>query len=105
MSEMKVDPVKIKREAKMKKLAERCQSILREFGSRKDIIVTYDRPDKETICRYTEFQCECHRIVADNEYFLFWTEEPMHLLYVKNITDDSTLTAAAEMMRLAAEKF
>lgn len=102
---VKVDPRKIEREKAMKKLAEYGKSLIREFGRRKDIIVTYDRPDSETISRYTEYQRQYHHITTDSEYFLFWEEETMHLLYVKDVTADSALTAAAEMMWLAAKKF
>lgn len=96
---------KARREAEMKKLAEYGKSLIREFGRRKDIIVTYDRPDSETISRYTEYQRKHHQIVTGSEYFLFWEEETMHLLYVKDVTADSALTAAAEMMWMAAKKF
>lgn len=96
---------KAKREAEMKKLAEYGKSLIREFGCRKDIIVTYDRPDSETISRYTEYQRKHHQIMTGSEYFLFWEEETGHLLYVKDVTADSALTAAAEMMWLAAKKF
>ena len=94
-----------RREAEMKKLAEYGKSMIREFGRRKDIIVTYDRPDKKTISRYTEYQRSYHKIMAGSEYFLFWEEETGHLLYVKDVTADSALTAAAEMVWLAAKKF
>jgi hypothetical protein len=96
---------KIERAAEMSKLAEYGQSMIREFGRRRDIIVTYDRPNSETINRYTEYQRRYHQIMTGNEYFLFWEEETMHLLYVKDVTADSALTAAAEMMWLAAKKF
>ena len=43
--------------------------------------------------------------MTGSEYFLFWEEETMHLLYVKDVTADSALTAAAEMVWLAAKKF
>ena len=94
-----------RREAEMKKLAEYGKSMIREFGRRQDIIVTYDRPGSETISRYTEYQRKHHQIVTGGEYFLFWEEETGHLLYVKDVTADSALTAAAEMMCLAAKKF
>ena len=58
----------IKREAEMKKLAEYGKSLIREFGRRKDITVTYDRPNEETINRYTEYQREYHRIMTGSEY-------------------------------------
>ena len=93
------------RTTEMKKLAEYGKSMIREFGRRKDIIVTYDRPDSETISRYTEYQRKYHQIMTGSEYFLFWEEETMHLLYVKDVTADSAITAAAEMVWLAAKKF
>ena len=96
---------KAQREAEMKKLAEYGKSLIREFGRRKDIIVTYDCPDSETIGKYTDYQRKLHSIMTGGEYFLFWEEETGHLLYVKDVTADSALTAAAEMMWLAAKKF
>ena len=53
----------------------------------------------------TEYQRKYHQITTGSEYFLFWEEETMHLLYVKDVTADSALTAAAEMMWMAAKKF
>ena len=96
---------RIEREAEMKKLAEYGKSLIREFGRRQDITVTYDRPDAETIKRYTDFQREDHHILTGSEYFLIWEEETMHLLYVKDVTADSALTALSELMCLAARKF
>lgn len=96
---------KAQREAEMKKLAEYGKSLIREFGRRKDIIVTYDCPDSKTIGKYTDYQRKLHSIMTGGEYFLFWDEETGHLLYVKDVTADSALTAAAEMMWLAAKKF
>ena len=93
------------RETEMMKLTEWCKSMVREFGRRKDITITYDRPNDETIERYTEYQREYHHILTGNEYFLIWEEETMHLLYVKDVTADSALTAAAELMCLVARKF
>lgn len=96
---------KAQREAEMKKLAEYGKSLIREFGRRKDIIVTYDCPDSKTIGKYTDYQRKLHSIMTGGEYFLFWDEETGHLLYVKDVTADSALTAAAEMVWLAAKKF
>lgn len=104
-AEQEAEMRRARRETEMKKLAEYGKSMIREFGRRKDIIVTYDCPDSETISRYTEYQRKYHHIHTGSEYFLFWEEETMHLLYVKDVTADSALTAAAEMMWLAAKKF
>ena len=104
-AEQEAEMRKAQRETEMKKLAEYGKSMIREFGRRKDIIVTYDRPDEKTISRYTEYQRSNHKIMTGEEYILFWEEATMHLLYAKNITADSTLNAAAEMLWLAAKKF
>lgn len=104
-AEYEAEQRRAQREAEMKKLAEYGKSIVREFGYRKDIIITYDRPTKETISRYTDYQRKLHSLMTGSEYFLFWEEKTMHLLYVKDVSADSALTAAAEMMWLAAKKF
>lgn len=104
-AEYEAEQRRAQREAEMKKLAEYGKSIIREFGRRKDITITYDCPDEDTISKYTEYQREYHQIMTGSEYFLFWEEETMHLLYVKDVTADSALTAAAEMMWMAANKF
>lgn len=106
-AEYEAEMRKAKREAEMRKLTEWCKSIVRDFGSRTDINITYDRPDDKTIQKYTDYQREYHHIYTNNEYFLIWDmgKEKPHLLYVKDVTADSALTAAAELMWLAAKKF
>ena len=104
-AEYEAEQRKARREHEMKKLTEYCKSIVREFGRRKDVTITYDRPDDQTINRYTEYQREYHHIMTGSEYFLIWEEETGHLLYVKDVTADSALTAAAELMCLVSRKF
>lgn len=106
-AEQEAEMRKVKREAEMRKLTEWCKSIVREFGRRKDINITYDRPDETTIKAYTVYQREYHHIVTGSEYFLIWdiSKDKSHLLYVKDVTADSALTAASELMQLAAWKF
>lgn len=97
----------IERAERMHLLAERCASLVREFGRRQDITVTYDRPNDTTIRNYSDFQREYHGIVSGNEYFLIWEtdKEVKHLLYIVNVTADSAIAAAWELLDLASRKF
>ena len=105
--EQEAEMRKAQRETEMRKLTEWCKSIVREFGRRKDINITYDCPDETTIQKYTDYQREYHHIVTGSEYFLIWDigKEKPHLLYVKDVTANSALTSAAELMEVAARKF
>lgn len=92
---------------KMNRLAESLTEMIREFGRRSDITILYVRPDRETIGNYTEFQQKYHGIIPGQEYFMVYEEEDGKrlLLYVVNVTADSYLTAANELMNLASRKF
>lgn len=106
-AEQEAEIRKAQREIEMRKLTEWCESIIREFGRRQDINITYDRPDETTIQKYNDHQREYHHIVTGGEYFLIWDtgKENPYLLYVKDVTADSALTAAAELMCMACKKF
>ncbi len=93
-----------RREAEMKKLAEYGENIVREFGCRKDIIIGYIRPDEKTISQYSDYQRRRFHIHTGDEYFLIW-EKGAQLLYVVDVTADSALTAASELMNLVCRKF
>ena len=96
-----------KREATMNELAVYGTALIRKFGRRDDIIVTYHRPTEKTISAYTDFQRRYHGIVTGCEYFFFWVvdENGNHLLYVKDVSADAPLTAMYELMDLASRKF
>ena len=46
-----------------------------------------------------------HHLVPGGEYFWIWERETGDLLYTVNVTGDSVLTAASELMDLLARKF
>lgn len=53
----------------------------------------------------TEWERQYHQIVRNDEYFWIWERETGDLLYTINVTGDSVLTAASELMNLLARKF
>lgn len=53
----------------------------------------------------TEWERKHHQIVRNDEYFWIWERETGDLLYTVNVTGDSVLTAASELMNLLARKF
>ena len=53
----------------------------------------------------TEWERKHHQIVRNDEYFWIWERETGDLLYTINVTGDSVLTAASELMNLLARKF
>ena len=95
------------RKEEMTRLAAHLTALVRNFGRRSDIQIRYDKPDRETIDNYTDFQQRYHGILTGNEYFMVYEEEEdrLCLLYVVNVTFDSALCAAYELMELAHRKF
>lgn len=53
----------------------------------------------------TEWERKYHQIVRNDEYFWIWERETGDLLYTINVTGDSLVTAASELMNLLARKF
>ena len=99
------------RTEKMQSIARHVETMLKEHGNRKNITITYDRPTEETITKYTDWQRRYHSIHIGEEFFFIWendspfTSEARHLLYVKCVTADSALAAAAELTWLISCKF
>lgn len=100
----------MKHEEWMKNLAESLTEIVNTFGSRNDITVEYGYFDtmEDVASNFTPWQIYYHGIKSDIEYFLVYepdSETGKHLLYTVNISGDSCLTAASELMNLASRKF
>lgn len=53
----------------------------------------------------TEWERRYHTVISGDEYFWIWERETGDLLYTINVTGDSVLTAASELMNLLARKF
>lgn len=68
-----------------------------------DVIeITYRRETDESVNDFTEWAQKYHGIVSGQEYFYVWRGG---LLYAVNVSADSYLTAADELMGLLARKF
>lgn len=87
----------------MRDIAGRIENMIFHYGRRQDITVRYTKIGDGNIYRYNDFQRRYHGILTGNEYFMI--EEPGALLYAVNVTGDSLMTAAAELMALVGKKF
>ena len=91
---------------KMEALAAELTAMIYNHGRRKDIDVTYLKPDEAAMADFSDFQIRYYGLCPINEYFLIWETDPdRSLLYVVNVTHDSELTAAQEAIDLIARKF
>lgn len=79
------------------------EEMIRRHGRRKDITVTFEEPTAESLRKFSDFQLRYFALRAGEEYFFVW--EPDGLLYAVNVTGDSLLTAAWELMDLVSRKF
>lgn len=97
------------RKEQMNALAASLTETVKTFGRRHDITVEYGYFDTmETVAAYfTPWQMKYHGILSGIEYFLVYEHDPetgKRLLYVINVSGDSYLTAASELMDLASRK-
>lgn len=84
------------------------QKMVCTYGRRNDIAITAARLTDETISAYTAWQRSFFQLHAGEEVFMVWEitkAESSCLLYVINVTGDSLLTAAGELMELLSRKF
>lgn len=102
----------------MNSLANDLTSMILTYGRRDDIIVKYGMFTADQLAaNFSELQRRICCIFPDLEYFLVYeTEKPVtdlpydyqpnsaNLLYAVNVSCDSYLTAAAELMDLASRK-
>ena len=99
------------RQEQMERVASQVESIVKENGRRNDIAITYCEMDAESLADFTDWQCQRNKLFIGHEYFMIWEVpdpydiEPFHLLYAVNVSADSVLTAAAELMDLVSKKF
>ena len=87
------------------------EKLIRSFGRRKDIAVTFSQLTDEIIAEFSAWDRKRFNLLAGDEYFFVWetsrpdVPDPNGLLYVVDVTADSLLTAASELMNLASRKF
>ncbi len=87
------------------------ENLVRRFGRRDDIAVTFCKLDKESIAEFNSWDRQRFSLIPGEECFFVWEKSrpnvPDHnrLLYVVCVTGDSILTAASEIMNLVCRKF
>ena len=88
------------RTEELKRIAKCVMEMISPYA--RGVEITYRRETDESVNDFTEWAHERFGIVPGNEYFYVW--RPV-LLYAVNVTADSVLTAAYELMKLIANKF
>ena len=87
------------------------EKLINAHGRRHDIFVTFCASDEEPDKYCSDWDRKFHGILPGDEYFMIYEhdandmEEPYHLLYTVNVSYDSPLTAASELMDLVSRKF
>ena len=105
------------REQMMNSLAIDLTGTINVFGRRDDIIIRYYDMTEENLAKFSPWSRQYHSLFPGLEYLLvFETEKPItelpndykpdttSLLYAVNVSGDSCLTAAAELLDLASRK-
>lgn len=96
--------MKLERTEGLNNIAFYVTQMISTCGRRDDILVTFYRADTESeLAKFTDFQKRYYGIRTGEEYFLIY-EKGHQLLYVVNVTADSLLTAASELLDLASRK-
>ena len=108
------DPKWTREEARaydMKVIAGSALKLLKYTRPERNLGITYIKPNAETIEQFTDWQRRRNHLHTGSEYFLVWdyspdweTDEP-DLLYAVDVSADSLLTAASELMILVSRKF
>ncbi len=108
---MSNDNVTTNRQESLYHIAIELEKLVRSYGRRKDILITFSKLTDEIVKEFNPWDCERFILTPGEEYFFVWETErpdvadPYGLLYVVCITGDSLLTAAHELMELISRKF
>ena len=98
----------MERTEKMNALAKSLEETVNTFGRRNDIHIEYNKINDNNILLFSGWQVQIHHIYSGMECFLIYENVPVegfNLLYVIDVSCDSCLTAASELMDLASRKF
>lgn len=100
------------RDEQMQMVLDQIRPILKEVNAGKEDswYMAYGRAASPWLeATTTEWERKYHQIVRNDEYFWIWNtdtgDQPWELLYAVNVTGDSLVTAASELMNLLARKF
>lgn len=104
-------PREAERASKMKRIAKSAMNMIRIARPERKIVIEYVKPTDHDIERYTEWERKRNALRTGDEYFLVWDTDPhwdtdrADLLYAVNVSIDSLLTAAYELLELLHRKF
>lgn len=85
------------------KIAGEIEEMVRNYGRRDDISIRYAILTEEELALFSEWDQKWLGLFHDGEMFII--SEPGHNLYAVDVSGDSLLTAAYELMRLVSAKF
>ena len=94
----------IERDAKLKEIAADVTAMIKKYGRRKDVHVSYFYGTAEDVAKFSEWDRRRLSIWQDREIFLV-CEDSGHLLYSVHVEGDPYLTALNEVIRLVSAKF
>jgi len=109
-----VDPAKPEpkcRAIEMQRIANYAMNMVHLARPERDIRIKYIKPDDASIQKFTEWERKSKAIRTGDEYFLVydyapdWNTDKPDLLYAVNVSIDSLLTAANELLDLLSRKF
>lgn len=92
-------------------IASTIEDMIRECGRRQDIIITFATLNDESISDFSDWNRKYHHLYTGEEVFCIWemieTEIGFDkgLLYAVDVSGDSLMTAAGELMDLVSRKF
>ena len=87
----------------LQKIAGEIEEMVLNYGRRDDISIRYAVMTEEELALFSEWDQQWLDLFHGEEMFII--SEPGHNLYAVNVTGDSLLTAAYELMRLVSAKF
>ena len=87
----------------LQKVADDIEKMIRNYGRRKDIVIWFAVMTDEEIGEFSDWDQRRLGLLHGEEMFIIG--EPDRVLYAVNVTGDSVLTAAYELMRLVSAKF
>lgn len=94
----------IERNARLKEIAADVTAMIKKYGRRKDVHVSYFQGTEEDVAKFSEWDRIRLSIWPDREIFLV-CEDSGRLLYTVHVDGDSYLTALNEVIRLVSAKF
>ena len=80
------------------------ESILQMIRPEKRWRIMYAKVTDDVLNSFSDWQKQYHGIRKNEEYFFIWNEEGC-LLYVLNVSAESTLYSLSNLLKLLADKF